>query len=94
MNVFRSVRRFGATANAIALASASLLTAGVIAASPGVGLAATSDSGAGGDTVSKGTQACWLYLAYDAQTVAVADASTSPGARVIQWDNNGGSEWK
>jgi len=47
-----------------------------------------------GDTVSQGTTAYWIAPTIDSMPMAVADASNSPGARVIQWYNTGGNEQK
>lgn len=47
-----------------------------------------------GYTVYEGTQAKWITAEYDGMNVAVAEGSTAPGARVIQWYNDGGAEQK
>jgi len=73
-----------------------VLAAGIVL---GVGAtAANASSGPvyseGGYTVYEGTQAKWITAEYDGMNVAVAGGSTSVGARVIQWYNDGGSEQK
>lgn len=49
---------------------------------------------AGGNTVSRGSQAHWITASYDGLNVAVADGSTAAGTQLIQWYNDGAAEQK
>jgi ricin-type beta-trefoil lectin protein len=47
-----------------------------------------------GLTVTPGSTAYWIAPTPDSMAMSVADASTTPGTRVIQWYNTGGNEQK
>lgn len=47
-----------------------------------------------GLTVTPGTTSYWIAPTPDSMAMSVADASTTAGARVIQWYNTGGNEQK
>ena len=69
-------------------AAACLLAGGMLAATAATAHAAT------GNTVNYGSQAHWITASYDGMNLAVSGGSTSPGAPVIQWYNDGGTEQK
>lgn len=69
-------------------AAASLLAGGLLAAT------ATAAHASSSITVQYDSQAHWITATYDGMNLAVADASTAPGAPVIQWYNTGGAEQK
>lgn len=81
MNIHR-LRRFTAV-----LVTAAAATLGTIA-SAGAAHAST------GYTISYGSTPYWIAPTIDSMAVSVADASGSPGTRVIQWYNTGGNEQK
>jgi hypothetical protein len=62
----------------------------IIGAVGGAGAA----NAATGYTVSQGTTSYWIAPTIDSMAVAVADASYTPGTRVLQWYNTGGNEQK
>jgi len=76
------IGRFVAVLIATAVATIGALAgAGAASASPGY-------------TVSRGTTPYWIAPTIDSMAVSVADASTAPSTRIIQWYNTGGDEQK
>ncbi len=80
---------------ALRAGSAALAAAAVLGTTVGAANASTGGSySAGGYTVDLDTQAHWITAEFDGMNVAVADNSTDPYHRIIQWYNDGGAEQK